>query len=70
MDTVPITVAFPLHGEWVAYSTPAERIPTHGTDDFGQPYAYDLLRIDHRRPGWKFFRASVMQCSKVDRGRA
>lgn len=39
-------VAFPLRGEWRAVHTPADRIPSHGTDILGQRYAYDLIRLD------------------------
>ena len=28
--------------------SPADRIPSHGTDLLGQRYAYDLVRTDHR----------------------
>jgi hypothetical protein len=30
-------------------TTPARRIPSHGTDVLGQRYAFDLVRPDHRR---------------------
>ena len=45
----PVIVEFPLRGEWVVERTPGHRIPSHGTDLFGQRYAYDLVRADHRR---------------------
>jgi hypothetical protein len=48
----PIQVAFPLRGEWSALRTPADRVPTHGTDRFGQRYAYDLWRVDERQGGY------------------
>jgi murein DD-endopeptidase MepM/ murein hydrolase activator NlpD len=49
-STAPVVVAFPLHGEgWVAVNSPADRIPSHGTDLLGQRYAFDLLRTDRRR---------------------
>lgn len=47
-----IPVGFPLRGEWQALRTPADRIPTHGTDRFGQRYAYDLWRVDERAGGY------------------
>jgi len=37
---------FPLRGEWRAVRTPADRIPSHGTDILGQRYAFDLIRFD------------------------
>jgi len=49
MDAAVI-VDFPLRGEWTVERTPADRIPSHGTDAFGQRYAYDLIRTD-ARPG-------------------
>ncbi len=39
-------VDFPLRGEWRAIQTPAERVPSHGTDFFAQRYALDLVRMD------------------------
>ena len=45
----PVAVAFPLRGEWTVERTPADRIPSHGTDLFGQRYAYDMVRTDERR---------------------
>jgi murein DD-endopeptidase MepM/ murein hydrolase activator NlpD len=44
----PVVVGFPLRGEWAAASTPAHRIPSHGTDQLGQRYAFDFVRIDAR----------------------
>jgi len=57
----PILVDFPLRGEWVAFHTPAERVPSHGTDQLAQRYAYDFLRIEHAAKGWKFHQASSLR---------
>jgi hypothetical protein len=46
-----VLVDFPLRAEWTAYNTPADRIPSHGTDMLGQRFAYDFIRVD-RRKGW------------------
>jgi murein DD-endopeptidase MepM/ murein hydrolase activator NlpD len=47
----PVVVAFPLRGEgWIAVNSPADRVPSHGTDALGQRFAFDFLRTD-RRPG-------------------
>ena len=59
MEPTPIVVEFPLRGEWVAYYTPAARVPSHGTDQLGQRYAYDFMRIERNPGGWKFHRAST-----------
>jgi Peptidase family M23 len=45
----PVVVELPLRGEWLIERSPADRIPSHGTDVLGQRYAYDLVRTDHRR---------------------
>jgi Peptidase family M23 len=45
----PVVVELPLRGEWTVERTPADRIPSHGTDLLGQRYAYDLVRTDRRR---------------------
>lgn len=57
-DPERILVEFPLRGEWVAYHTPAEKVPSHGVDQLGQRYAYDLMRIERGPKGWRFFRGS------------
>ena len=39
-----VVVDFPLQGDWwVAVNSPADRIPSHGTDLLGQRYAFDAL---------------------------
>ena len=53
----PVVVDFPLRGEgWVAVTSPADRIPSHGTNILGQRFAFDFLRTDgrgHYHPaGW------------------
>lgn len=45
-------IGFPVAGSWVAVNTPAERIPSHGTDFFGQRYAYDLVCLNTKGTGF------------------
>jgi murein DD-endopeptidase MepM/ murein hydrolase activator NlpD len=45
----PVVVELPLRGEWSIQRSPADRIPSHGTDLLGQRYAFDFVRPDHRR---------------------
>ncbi len=40
------TVEFPLRGEWTAVRTPAYRVPSHGTGEFGLRYAFDFVRAE------------------------
>lgn len=44
----PIIARFPLVGQWIAPHTPGSKIPSHGTDQLGQTYAYDFLRLNER----------------------
>jgi hypothetical protein len=44
-----VSVDFPLRGEWVAVTSPGDRIPSHGTDQLAQRFAYDFIRIDRRK---------------------
>lgn len=56
----PVVVEFPLRGVWTAMRTPARRIPSHGTELFGQRYAFDFVRTDHRR-GFHLSPASTLR---------
>lgn len=60
IDTTQASVIeFPLRGEWSALNTPDERIPSHGTDYFGQRYAFDFVQLSS--PSKKPYRASFWQ---------
>jgi hypothetical protein len=52
-------VDFPLRGEWCAVTTPAERVPSHGTDYFGQRYAYDFAQLNVE--GRQFYPSSLFR---------
>lgn len=45
-----VVIDAPLEGEWVAVTTPSHRVPSHGTDYFGQRYAFDFVRMVWPRP--------------------
>ena len=62
------SVEFPLRGEWVAFNSPGDRIPSHGTDMLGQRFAFDFIRVD-RRKGWHVHPASGWQTNTIG-GRA
>ncbi|MBE9515534.1 MAG: M23 family metallopeptidase [Proteobacteria bacterium] len=57
----PITVKFPLRGDWTAGHTPAEKVPSHGVDVLGQTYAYDFLRVDWNKEGFIFHSKSSLR---------
>ncbi len=57
----PIIIDFPLRGEWWVPNTPAKVIPSHGTDQLGQRYAYDFVMIDWDRKGNPFYHGSSIR---------
>lgn len=63
----PVVVEFPLRGEgWMAVTTPAARIPSHGVDILGQRYAYDFVKVDER-PGAYVHPGSALATATVGR---
>jgi hypothetical protein len=61
----PVIVEFPLRGEgWMAVTTPAARIPSHGVDILGQRYAYDFVKVDDR-PGIHVHPTSTLMASTI-----
>lgn len=46
-------MAAPLRGECVAVTSPADKIPSHGTNQWAMTYALDFIHINHyKRPVW------------------
>jgi murein DD-endopeptidase MepM/ murein hydrolase activator NlpD len=56
----PVIVDFPLRGEWVAFNSPGDCVPSHGVDMLGQRFAYDFVRVD-RRKGWRIHPAGGLR---------
>ena len=48
----------------MAVTTPAARIPSHGSDLLGQRFAYDFLRVD-RRSGARFHPAGILRTNLI-----
>jgi hypothetical protein len=44
----PLALTYPFTGRWMALNSPADRVPSHGTDLFGSTYAIDFLAVDAR----------------------
>lgn len=57
----PVIIEFPLRGEWMAPNTPGKQIPSHGTDQFGERYAFDFLQVDWERKGMPFYNANWLR---------
>lgn len=56
-----IAVRFPLSGQWCAVNTPGEKVPSHGTDQLGQRYAYDFIQLDWNAKGFKFYKTPIIK---------
>ncbi|MEU6984146.1 M23 family metallopeptidase [Streptomyces sp. NPDC046324] len=52
----PVEVNPPVTGRWSALNSPADRTPSHGTHQFGQTYAIDIVEEDEARPRPPFAR--------------
>jgi hypothetical protein len=44
----PIQLTLPFAGPWLVQNSPARRVPSHGTDLFGERYAIDFVGVDDR----------------------
>ncbi|MFB7605628.1 M23 family metallopeptidase [Streptomyces gardneri] len=45
-----VEVGPPVAGRWSAMNSPADRTPSHGTHQYGQTYAIDIVAEDEERP--------------------
>jgi len=58
-----VELSLPFAGRWLARNSPARRVPSHGSDLFGERYAIDFVGVDdrHRTAGtrdWRTFFAT------------
>lgn len=44
----PLELSLPFTGPWKVQNSPANRVPSHGTDLFGIRYAIDFIAVDAR----------------------
>jgi hypothetical protein len=61
--TREIEVSLPFAGPWLARNSPARRVPSHGSDLFGERFAIDFVGVDRRhrtadRRDWRTFLAT------------
>lgn len=45
-----LELAYPFNGRWLVQNSPANRVPSHGTELFGTSYAIDFVPVDAH--GW------------------
>ncbi|WP_448611314.1 M23 family metallopeptidase [Geodermatophilus sp. URMC 60] len=60
-DAQGVEISLPFAGRWLARNSPARRVPSHGTDLFGERYAIDFVGVDdrHRPAGTRDWRTLV-----------
>lgn len=51
MRRAPVEVALPVTGQWRAWNSPADRVPSHHLHAYGQTYAIDL--VHDPAGGWR-----------------
>ena len=52
-----VLLDLPFRGRWLARNSPARRVPSHGSDAFGETYAIDFIAVDDRgRPAPRTWR--------------
>jgi len=56
-----VIVEFPLRGNWIAPNTPAKQIPSHGTEQLGQKYAFDFVQTDWNKKGMHFHKKDAFR---------
>lgn len=56
----PVPVKAPVKGEWMVMNSPGSKVPSHGTDQLAQTYAYDLLQVDWTRKPVRFYNKSTL----------
>ncbi len=56
-----VEISLPFTERWLVQNSPARRVPSHGTDPFGERYAIDFVGVDdrHRTAGTRDRRTLV-----------
>lgn len=56
-----LVVEFPLRGEWQVPNTPGKSVPSHGTDQLGQRYAFDFVQVNWDRKDKSFADSTMLR---------
>jgi Peptidase family M23 len=59
--TDAVRLAYPFTGHWLVQNSPADRVPSHGTDLFGTTHAIDFTPVDARGRSAPFRLASLVR---------
>ncbi|MEU5880655.1 M23 family metallopeptidase [Spirillospora sp. NPDC047279] len=56
-DGAPRAIASPVEGRWIVVNGPADKVPSHGIDAYGQTYAVDLVHHPEEDRDWSALHA-------------
>ncbi|MEU5161813.1 M23 family metallopeptidase [Streptomyces sp. NPDC020875] len=61
----PVEVGVPVTGRWVAHNSPVDKTPSHGTHEYAQTYAIDIVAepVAGRNPGFSWLWPLVRRSS-------
>lgn len=62
-----LSLAYPFTGRWLVQNSPANRVPSHGTQAFGTAHAIDFVPVDTRLRSAPFTLGSLFRPEAPDR---
>lgn len=62
-----VDLAYPFRGRWLVQNSPADRVPSHGTQRFATAYAIDFVPVDERGRTASFSIASMVRPEPPER---
>ena len=62
-----LQLAYPFSGRWLAQNSPANRVPSHGTELFGSGHAIDFVPVDAQGRSAPFTLASLIRPEPPER---
>lgn len=62
-----VDLAYPFRGRWVVQNSPANRVPSHGTDAFATAYAIDFVPVDERGHSARITASSLFRPDPAER---
>ena len=62
-----LDLAYPFTGRWLVQNSPADRVPSHGTDQFASAHAIDFVPVDDRGRTAPLWLTSMLRAEPPDR---
>lgn len=61
-----LVLALPFRGRWTVQNSPADRVPSHGTERFALAHSIDLVPVDDRGRTARFRLGSLLRPEPPD----